>query len=171
MSVATPTDPPLERRRVERRVVVGGVAGPVGTGRGLAVGLTRVGILRAVIINIRDAIKEGQELVIQVEKEERGNKGAALTTFISLAGRYLVLMPSLARVGVSRKIDSLYELTFQEKAFSAQVELQWFITEQVEEEASIDDIVQRMKMFGADGAALFMLDRDLGARGPEEDEE
>jgi len=49
--------------------------------------------------------------------------------------------------------------------------LQWFITEQVEEEASIDEIVQRMKMFGADGAALFMLDRDLGVRGPEEDEE
>ncbi|HCB13838.1 MAG TPA: ribonuclease E, partial [Gammaproteobacteria bacterium] len=42
--------------------------------------------------NIREAIREGQDIVIQVEKEERGNKGAALTTFISLAGRYLVLM-------------------------------------------------------------------------------
>src|SRR5262245_55000226 len=41
---------------------------------------------------IQDALKEGQELIVQVEKEERGNKGAALTTFISLAGRYLVLM-------------------------------------------------------------------------------
>ena len=47
--------------------------------------------------SIREAITEGQELIVQVEKEERGNKGAALTTFISLAGRYLVLMPSPAR--------------------------------------------------------------------------
>ena len=55
---------------------------------------------------IQDAIREGQELVIQVEKEERGNKGAALTTFISLAGRYLVLMPNNPRGGgVSRRIE------------------------------------------------------------------
>lgn len=56
--------------------------------------------------NIKDAIKEGQEIVIQVEKEERGNKGAALTTFLSLAGRYLVLMPNNPRAGgVSRRIE------------------------------------------------------------------
>ena len=56
--------------------------------------------------NIREAIKEGQEIMIQVEKEERGNKGAALTTFISLAGRYLVLMPNNPRAGgVSRRIE------------------------------------------------------------------
>lgn len=55
---------------------------------------------------IRDAITEGQELIVQVEKEERGNKGAALTTFISLAGRYLVLMPNNPRAGgVSRRIE------------------------------------------------------------------
>ena len=55
---------------------------------------------------ISDAIKEGQELLVQVEKEERGNKGAALTTFISLAGRYLVLMPNNPRGGgVSRRIE------------------------------------------------------------------
>lgn len=55
---------------------------------------------------IQDAIKEGQELLVQVEKEERGNKGAALTTFISLAGRYLVLMPNNPRGGgVSRRIE------------------------------------------------------------------
>jgi len=55
---------------------------------------------------IQDALHEGQELVIQVEKEERGNKGAALTTFISLAGRYLVLMPNNPRGGgVSRRIE------------------------------------------------------------------
>ena len=55
---------------------------------------------------IRDALFEGQELIVQVEKEERGNKGAALTTFISLAGRYLVLMPNNPRGGgVSRRIE------------------------------------------------------------------
>ena len=55
---------------------------------------------------IGDAIKEGQELLVQVEKEERGNKGAALTTFVSLAGRYLVLMPNNPRGGgVSRRIE------------------------------------------------------------------
>jgi ribonuclease E len=56
--------------------------------------------------SIRDAIREGQEIMVQVEKEERGNKGAALTTFISLAGRYLVLMPNNPRAGgVSRRIE------------------------------------------------------------------
>ena len=57
-------------------------------------------------VTIKEAIREGQEIVIQVEKEERGNKGAALTTFISLAGRYLVLMPNNPRAGgVSRRIE------------------------------------------------------------------
>ena len=56
--------------------------------------------------NIRDLVSEGQEIIVQVEKEERGNKGAALTTFISLAGRFLVLMPNNARAGgVSRRIE------------------------------------------------------------------
>ncbi|WP_084594049.1 ribonuclease E [Arhodomonas aquaeolei] len=57
-------------------------------------------------VSIQDVIKEGQEVVVQVEKEERGNKGAALTTFVSLAGRYLVLMPNNPRAGgVSRRIE------------------------------------------------------------------
>ena len=56
--------------------------------------------------NIKDVIKEGQEVIIQIEKEERGNKGAALTTFISLAGSYLVLMPNNPRAGgISRRIE------------------------------------------------------------------
>ena len=55
---------------------------------------------------IQDAVKEGQEVIVQVEKEERGSKGAALTTFISLAGRYLVLMPNNPRAGgISRRIE------------------------------------------------------------------
>lgn len=57
-------------------------------------------------VNIKDVVKEGTEIIIQVEKEERGNKGAALTTFCSLAGRYLVLMPNNPRAGgISRRID------------------------------------------------------------------
>jgi ribonuclease E len=56
--------------------------------------------------NIRDILQEGQEILVQVEKEERGNKGAALTTYISLAGRFLVLMPNNPRAGgVSRRIE------------------------------------------------------------------
>lgn len=55
---------------------------------------------------IRELLREGQEIVVQVDKEERGNKGAALTTFISLAGRYMVLMPnSPSAGGVSRRIE------------------------------------------------------------------
>jgi ribonuclease E len=57
-------------------------------------------------MNIRELLSEGQDLIVQVEKEERGNKGAALTTFISLAGRFLVLMPNNPRAGgVSRRIE------------------------------------------------------------------
>lgn len=57
-------------------------------------------------VNIKDVIKEGQEVIVQVDKEERGNKGAALTTILSLAGRYLVLMPNNSRAGgVSRRIE------------------------------------------------------------------
>tara|TARA_R110002073_G_scaffold2938_4_gene19262 strand:- start:24674 stop:27679 length:3006 start_codon:yes stop_codon:yes gene_type:complete len=57
-------------------------------------------------VNIKEVIREGQEVIVQVDKEERGNKGAALSTFISLAGRYLVLMPNNPRAGgISRRIE------------------------------------------------------------------
>lgn len=56
--------------------------------------------------NIRDVLSEGQEVIVQVNKEERGNKGAALTTFVSLAGSYLVIMPNNPRAGgISRRIE------------------------------------------------------------------
>jgi len=56
--------------------------------------------------SIKDLVKEGQEIVVQIEKEERGNKGAALTTYISLAGTYLVLMPNNPKAGgISRRIE------------------------------------------------------------------
>ncbi|MFZ5593671.1 MAG: ribonuclease E, partial [Pseudomonadota bacterium] len=57
-------------------------------------------------INLKEVLREGQEIMVQIDKEERGTKGAALTTFISLAGRYMVLMPNNPRAGgVSRRIE------------------------------------------------------------------
>ena len=61
---------------------------------------------KATARRIQDQLREGQELIVQVDKDERGNKGAALTTYISLAGRYLVLMPNNPRGGgVSRRVE------------------------------------------------------------------
>ena len=65
---------------------------------------------------------------------------------------------------VSRQIDSLYETAFTEKAFSAVAELQWFLTEQVEEEKTAREIVAKFNMVGDDPASLLDLDRELGAR-------
>jgi ferritin len=68
-------------------------------------------------------------------------------------------------IEVSGKIDALYELAFREKAFSALVELQWFITEQVEEEKTTRDIVGKFKLAKEDPGSLLEIDRELGARG------
>jgi ferritin len=67
--------------------------------------------------------------------------------------------------GVSGQIDALYELAFREKMFAAMAELQWFITEQVEEEKTVRDICAKLKMVGHDAAATLDLDRELGSRG------
>lgn len=73
-------------------------------------------------VNVQDVLSVGQELVVQVEKEERGNKGAALTTFISLAGRYLVLMPNSPRAGgISRRIEGDDRAQLQEALRSLEV--------------------------------------------------
>jgi ferritin len=65
---------------------------------------------------------------------------------------------------VSRQIDGLYELAFREKVFAAMAELQWFITEQVEEEKTVREIVAKLHMVKHDSAALLDLDRELGGR-------
>ena len=67
---------------------------------------------------------------------------------------------------VSKQIDGLYELAFREKVFAAMAELQWFITEQVEEEKTVREIVAKCHMVKDDSAALLDLDRELGGRGP-----
>src|SRR5262249_2234131 len=65
---------------------------------------------------------------------------------------------------VSRQIDVLYELAFREKVFAAMAELQWFITEQVEEEKTVREIVAKFQMVKDDPASLLDLDRELGTR-------
>jgi ferritin len=67
---------------------------------------------------------------------------------------------------VSQQIDRLYELAFKEKAFAALVELQWFLTEQVEEERTAREIVAKFNLLKGDAAALLDLDRELGSRAP-----
>jgi ferritin len=69
---------------------------------------------------------------------------------------------------VSESIDALYELAHREKAFATLVELQWFITEQVEEEKTIREIVAKFDMVKDDPSALLDLDRELGTRPPED---
>ncbi|WP_395496480.1 ribonuclease E [Arsenophonus endosymbiont of Lipoptena cervi] len=72
--------------------------------------------------NIKDILKEGQEVIIQIDKEERGNKGAALTTFISLAGSYLVLMPNNPRAGgISRRIEGEDRIELKEALSSLDI--------------------------------------------------
>ena len=68
---------------------------------------------------------------------------------------------------VSRQIDALYELAFREKVFAAMAELQWFITEQVEEEKTVREIVGKFQMVKDDPASLLDLDRELGGRAAE----
>ncbi len=67
---------------------------------------------------------------------------------------------------ITQAIHRLYELSTQEKCYSAEVEMQWFIKEQLEEEKTVSDIVAQLRMAGDNGAALFLLDKELGARQP-----
>lgn len=68
---------------------------------------------------------------------------------------------------VSAQIDGLYELAFREKVFAAMAELQWFISEQVEEEKNVREIVAKFRMVKDDAASILDLDRELGGRQPE----
>ena len=67
---------------------------------------------------------------------------------------------------VSRQIDALYELAFKEKAYPAVVQLEWFLSEQVEEEKTCRQVVAKLTLIGTDSAALLEVDRELGARVP-----
>jgi ferritin len=83
-------------------------------------------------------------------------------TFTSLADIFEKALQQEQEVG--REIDSLYELAFREKAFAAVAELQWFLTEQVEEEKTAREIVAKFRLVGSDPAAIIDLDRELGSR-------
>jgi ferritin len=84
------------------------------------------------------------------------------TTFNTVADVFVAALEQEQEV--SRQIDSLYEVAFAEKAFAAVAELQWFLTEQVEEEKTGREIVAKFKMVGSDPASLLDLDRELGTR-------
>ncbi|MCC6493714.1 MAG: ferritin [Pirellulales bacterium] len=88
--------------------------------------------------------------------------GAPETKFASVATVFEKALEQEMRV--TEQIDSLYELAFHEKAFAALVELEWFITEQVEEEKSAREVVHKFKMVKDDPASLLDLDRELGGR-------
>ena len=82
-------------------------------------------------------------------------------TFSSLAD---VFERRSSRTGRQPQIDALYETAFHEKAFAAVAELQWFLTEQVEEEKTGREIVAKLQMIGDDPASLLDMDRELGSR-------
>lgn len=118
----------------------------------------------------------------RVQSQEEHAHAMKIYQFLLARGCAVKLLPLPAAVGdfaslpdvferaleqeqaVSRSIDQLYELAHQEKAFAAIVELQWFITEQVEEEKTVRDIVARMRRVANDPSALIDLDRELGGR-------
>ena len=93
---------------------------------------------------------------------ELGAMPAPKQTFDTIAAVFEAAL--LQEQDVSRQIDALYELAFREKAFAATVELQWFLTEQVEEEKSSREILAKLKLIGHDVPSVLDLDRELGAR-------
>lgn len=77
-------------------------------------------------LNIKDILREGQELIVQINKEERGTKGAALTTFITLAGSYLVLMPNNPKIaGISRRVEGNDRIELKELLSSLKTPEKW----------------------------------------------
>ncbi|HVW04659.1 MAG TPA: ferritin [Vicinamibacterales bacterium] len=125
----------------------------------------------------------GQWLRIQSQEEH----GHAMKLFdFVLARNYPVVLPGIDKPrseftsivdifekalaqeqDVSKQIDALYELAFKEKVFAAMAELQWFITEQVEEEKTVREIVAKFHMVKDDPASILDVDRELGGRAPE----
>ena len=96
-----------------------------------------------------------QQVVLKPLEQPRQAFGSLLEVFERALGQ---------EQEVSRQIDSLYETAFHEKAFAAVAELQWFLTEQVEEEKTGREIVGKLKMIGEDPASILDMDRELGSR-------
>ena len=119
---------------------------------------------------------------LRVQSSEEHGHGMKLVNFL-LARGYQVKLPAIDQPkhefksvqdvferalaqerDVSKQIDALYELAFTQKAFAAMAELQWFITEQVEEEKTVSEIVAKFQMIKSDPASILDLDRELGGR-------
>ena len=130
---------------------------------------------------------EGQKFLgaanwLRFQSDEERQHGMKLFDFVLARDQQVVLKPleqprqafaSMLEVferalsqeqEVSRQIDALYEIAFQEKAFAAVAELQWFLTEQVEEEKTGREIVGKLRMIGNDLSSVLDMDRELGAR-------
>ena len=123
---------------------------------------------------------------LQIQSEEENDHAMRLRAFLLDRNCPLVLQPIEApsakyttipevfaaalqsEIAVSQSIDNLYELAHKEKAFAALVELQWFISEQVEEEKTVREIAAKFEMLKDDPSGLIDLDGDLGARSAEE---
>jgi ferritin len=122
---------------------------------------------------------------LRIQSEEEYGHAIRLLNFL-LARNYLVKLKPIAapenqfaslsdvfqraldqETKVSGQIDALYELAFNEKAFAELVELEWFITEQVEEEKTAREVVHKFKLVDGDPASLLDLDRELGGRAPQ----
>jgi ferritin len=122
---------------------------------------------------------------LRIQSEEEYGHAIRLLNFL-LARNYLVKLKPIAapenefaslsdvfqraldqETKVSGQIDALYELAFSEKAFAELVELEWFITEQVEEEKTAREVVHKFKLVDGDPASLLDLDRELGGRSAE----
>lgn len=100
-------------------------------------------------------LARGEDVELQPIEEPRQRFGSLLEVFQRALDQ---------ERQVSGQIDSLYEIAFQEKAFAAVAELQWFLTEQVEEEKTGREIVAKLQMVGTDAASLLDIDRELGTR-------
>ena len=126
---------------------------------------------------------------LRLQSSEEHGHGMKLVNFL-LARGYQVKLPAIDQPkhefksvqdvferalaqerDVSKQIDALYELAFTHKAFAAMAELQWFITEQVEEEKTVSEIVAKFQMIKNDPASILDLNRELGGRQDEDDED
>jgi ferritin len=113
---------------------------------------------------------EGQKFTgaarwLRLQSQEENMHAMKLFDFILARDAKVELKPlEKPRQKFSRQIDALYETAFKEKAFAAVAELQWFLTEQVEEEKTGREIVAKFKLIGNDPASILDMDRELGAR-------
>lgn len=114
------------------------------------------------------ALKFFEHLVDRGGRVTLGAIAAPTTEFVSLLDAFEQALAQEREVSVA--IDRLYAMAAAQGDYAAQAFLQWFVSEQVEEEKQTDELVQTLRMIGDNAATLFMLDRELGSRQPEPEE-